>query len=119
LQPSPRLKTQRKISLGRRVNKAEIEAPFGEACRLDVWLFRTRLVKTRSLATKMILGGKVRITRNGKTERTRKPGLHLKAGEHITFMRGSQLIHVEMIAAGTRRGPAPEAQSLYRDHCAT
>jgi len=66
----------------------------------------------------MILGGKIRITRNGRTERTRKPGLCLKPGEHVTFMRGAQLIHVEMIEPGTRRGPAPEAQSLYRDHSA-
>ena len=66
----------------------------------------------------MILGGKIRVTRHGKTERIRKPSLCLKPGERVTFMRGSQLIHVEMIAAGTRRGPAPEAQSLYRDHSA-
>ena len=64
----------------------------------------------------MILGGKIRITRNGRTERIRKPGLTLKPGEHVTFMRGPKLIDIEMISAGTRRGPAPEAQSLYRDH---
>ena len=114
----PPLKTQRKISLGQRIKNTESEQPSNEACRLDVWLFRTRLLKTRSLATKMILGGKIRVTRHGKTERTQKPGLCLKPGEQVTFMRGSQLIHVEMVAAGTRRGPAPEAQSLYRDHSA-
>jgi len=81
-----------------------------EGCRLDVWLFRTRIFKTRNLATKMILGGKIRITRNGRTERIRKPGFTLKAGEHVTFMRGSKLMDIEMISAGTRRGPAPEAQ---------
>ena len=87
-----------------------------DSCRLDVWLFRTRLFKTRSLATKMILGGKIRITRNGRTERVRKPGMFLKPGEQVTFMRGSKLVQIEMISAGTRRGPAPEAQSLYREH---
>ncbi|MGB3456910.1 MAG: hypothetical protein WBA35_11160 [Litorimonas sp.] len=30
-------------------------------------------------------------------------------------MRHRQLVDVEMIAPGTRRGPAPEARSLYRD----
>ena len=64
----------------------------------------------------MILGGKIRITRNGRTERIRKPGFTLKPGEHVTFMRGSKLMDIEMISPGTRRGPAPEAQSLYRDH---
>lgn len=30
-------------------------------------------------------------------------------------MRGAQLIDVIMVEAGTRRGPAPEAQLLYDD----
>jgi len=90
--------------------------PQGEGCRLDVWLFRTRLFKTRSLATKMILKGKIRVTRHGKTERIMKPHLYLKPGEQVTFMRGNKLMQIEMLSAGTRRGPAPEAQSLYRDH---
>lgn len=89
------------------------ETPQDEACRLDVWLYRTRLFKTRSLATKTIRKGKIRITRHGKTERTTKPHLLLRAGDGVTFMRGKQLMQVEMIAAGTRRGPAPEAQALY------
>jgi len=102
--------------LGRRAHKIPQNDVEDTGCRLDVWLFRTRIFKTRSLATKMILGGKIRITRNGRTERIRKPGLTLKPGEHVTFMRGPKLIDIEMISAGTRRGPAPEAQSLYRDH---
>lgn len=87
-----------------------------DSCRLDVWLFRTRLFKTRNLATKMIVGGKIRITRNGRTERIKKPSMVLKPGEQVTFMRGSKLVQIEMISAGTRRGPAAEAQSLYREH---
>lgn len=94
----------------------EQDEPQSDGCRLDVWLFRTRIFKTRSLATKMILNGKIRITRNGRTERVKKPGLCLKPGEHVIFMRGKHLKQIEMISAGTRRGPAPEAQSLYRDH---
>lgn len=84
-----------------------------EACRLDVWLYRTRLLKTRSGATKLINKGKVRITRNGQTERTKKPHSLIRRGDGVTFMRGSHLIDVIMISAGTRRGPAPEAQQLY------
>jgi len=106
--------------LGRRQQKTEIETTpdQDEGCRLDVWLFRTRIFKTRSLATKMILGGKVRLTRNGRTERIRKPGINIRPGQEVTFMRGQTLMQIEMISAGTRRGPAPEAQSLYRDHSA-
>jgi len=83
------------------------------ACRLDVWLYRTRLFKTRSLAAKNIQKGKIRITRHGKTQRTTKPHLLLRQGDGVTFMRGSKLVQVQMISAGTRRGPAPEAQGLY------
>lgn len=102
--------------MGRNAQKKEQTEPLNNGCRLDVWLFRTRIFKTRSLATKMILGGKIRITRNGHTERIRKPGLYLKPGEQVTFIRGTKLVQIEMISAGTRRGPAPEAQLLYRDH---
>jgi len=84
-----------------------------EPCRLDVWLYRTRLLKTRSGATKLINKGKVRVTRNGKTERTKKPHTLIRRGDGVTFMRGTYLIDVIMLGAGTRRGPAPEAQLLY------
>jgi len=84
-----------------------------EACRLDIWLYRTRMVKTRRLATQIIQKGKVRLTRNGETLRVKNPHQLIKTGQSITFMRGKELINIEMIAAGTRRGPAPEAQSLY------
>ena len=102
--------------MGRRAHKIPQDEVENKGCRLDIWLFRTRIFKTRSLATKMILAGKIRISRNGRTERIRKPGLSLKPGEHVIFMRGSRLMDIEMVDAGTRRGPAPEAQSLYRDH---
>ncbi len=84
------------------------------ACRLDVWLYRARLFKTRSFATKAILKGKIRITRYGQTKRVSKPHQALRPGDQVTFMRGPNLVQVEMINAGLRRGPAPEAQGLYR-----
>ncbi|MDA8708781.1 S4 domain-containing protein [Hellea sp.] len=102
--------------MGRQFQKTTEDVFKDESCRLDVWLYRTRIFKTRSLANKMILAGKIRVTRNGHTVRTRKPGLHIKPGENVTFMRGQKLMHIEMLKVGTRRGPAPEAQSLYRDH---
>lgn len=84
-----------------------------EACRLDIWLFRTRLLKTRSLAARLISKGKIRLRRNGQMERIQKPHALIRPGDHVTFMRGAELISVEMVAAGTRRGPAKEAQTLY------
>jgi len=80
---------------------------------LDIWLYRTRLLKTRSLAARMISSGKVRLTRNGQTDRTKKPHTLIRPGDSVTFMRGTELLCVRMSSAGTRRGPAIEAQTLY------
>jgi ribosome-associated heat shock protein Hsp15 len=86
-----------------------------DSCRLDVWLFRTRLCKTRSEAQKLIGKKKLRLTRAGETNRVSKPHFHIRPGDQVSFMRHQRLTHVEMIASGTRRGPAPEARSLYLD----
>ena len=80
---------------------------------MDVWLYRTRLLKTRTGAARLIASGKVRLTRNGQTDRTRKPHTLIRPGDGVTFMRGAELLSIRMMAAGTRRGPAPEAQALY------
>ena len=71
-------------------------------------------MKSRKLASQLISKGRIRLTRNGQTIRVKKPHHLIRSGQSITFMRGATLINVEMISAGTRRGPAPEAQSLYR-----
>lgn len=84
-----------------------------QACRLDIWLYRTRLLKTRTLAGRMISSGKIRLTRNGQTGRIKKPHTLIRPGDSVTFMRGTELLSVRMRAAGTRRGPATEAQTLY------
>jgi len=80
---------------------------------LDLWLYRTRLQKTRTGAARLISKGKVRITRNGATERTKKPHTLIRPGDSVTFMRGTELLSIRMKSPGTRRGPAPEAQTLY------
>lgn len=80
---------------------------------MDVWLYRTRLLKTRTGAARMIASGKIRLTRNGETTRTRKPHTLVRPGDGVSFMRGAELLSVKMRGPGTRRGPAPEAQTLY------
>lgn len=99
--------------MGRRARNLPVDTKEDEACRLDVWLYRTRLLKTRSLASKMISKGKIRLCRNGQTERIKKPHALIRPGDSVIFMRGTELISVTMQGAGTRRGPAPEAQKLY------
>ena len=84
-----------------------------DACRADVWLWRARFFKTRSLAAKFLDDGKVRLTRSGTETRIDKCARPLKVGDRVVFALGGRLIAVEVAALGERRGPAEEARTLY------
>jgi len=79
--------------------------------RLDKWLWCVRLVKTRSLAAKLIEGGKVRV--NGV--RTLKASRPLHLGDVVTGTAGRRLFVVRVTGATERRGPASSVASLYDD----
>ncbi|MEM9779222.1 MAG: RNA-binding S4 domain-containing protein [Pseudomonadota bacterium] len=83
----------------------------GASLRLDKWLWQARFFKTRSLAAKVVQSGAVRI--NGT--RASKPAAAVRPGDVLTFAQAKQIRVVEIAALGTRRGPAPEAQTLYVD----
>jgi len=84
-----------------------------EACRVDVWLWRARFFKTRSMAAKFVEEGRVRLTRSGQENRLDKPARPVKVGDHLVFALGGRLIAVTVEAMGERRGPAIEARTLY------
>ncbi|MFA3917709.1 RNA-binding S4 domain-containing protein [Ruegeria hyattellae] len=79
--------------------------------RLDKWLWHARFFKTRSLAAKQVAGGKVRV--NGT--RAEKPAQPVGPGDVLTFVQARVVRVIGIEAIGERRGPAPEAQQLYRD----
>lgn len=81
------------------------------ALRLDIWLFRARFFRSRSLAVAMLAGGVARL--NG--QRVSKPGALVAAGDVLTFPQGDRIRVVRVLALGLRRGPAAEAQALYQD----
>lgn len=88
------------------------EPDLGEgAIRLDKWLYHARLFKTRALAVQRIEGGGIRV--NGQPGR--KPGWAVRAGDVVTISAHGRLRELRVLAPGTRRGPAPEAQLLYED----
>ena len=82
-------------------------------CRADVWLWRARFFKTRTLAAKFVDEGRVRMTRNGAETRLDKPSRTLHPGDELVFALGGRLVAVRMEQAGERRGPATEARGLY------
>jgi ribosome-associated heat shock protein Hsp15 len=79
--------------------------------RLDKWLWYTRLYKSRTLAGSEVSGGGFRVNR----ELVKKPRHALQIGDVVTFSKGPYVRVIEVVALGTRRGPAPEAQLLYKD----
>ena len=79
--------------------------------RVDQWLWHARLIKTRTLAARLVENGGVRINRVKVT----KPGHQLKPGDVLSFVHANRLRVIEVVLLATRRGPAREAQTLFRD----
>lgn len=83
------------------------------SCRIDVWLWRARFAKSRSLAAAMVERGAVRLTHNGMQTRLDKPSRSVHVGDGLVFALGGRLIDLTVEALGERRGPAEEARTLY------
>lgn len=79
--------------------------------RIDKWLFFARVVKSRSLAAKLAVGGKVRLNRD-KIDQASQP---VKIGDVLTITLERRILVYKVLDLGERRGPAPEAQLLYED----
>jgi len=79
--------------------------------RLDKWLWYARFFKTRSLAAGIVAGGGVRINGTPASKRSTT----IMAGDVLTFAKDDHIRVIQIDACGTRRGPAPEAQTLYTD----
>jgi ribosome-associated heat shock protein Hsp15 len=79
--------------------------------RLDKWLWQARFFKTRSLATKLVAAGHVRVN----ALRVVKPATSIGPGDVLTFAQGARVRVIRVVAPGVRRGPASEAQTLYDD----
>jgi len=84
-----------------------------EACRIDVWLWRARFFKTRSLAARFVEEGRVRLSRPGGETRLDKPSRTVRCGDGLVFAIGGRLVAISVEGLGERRGPASEAQQLY------
>ncbi|MEL7098678.1 MAG: RNA-binding S4 domain-containing protein [Pseudomonadota bacterium] len=83
-----------------------------EKLRLDKWLWHARFFKTRSLAASQVAAGAIRVN----AARVEKRSTTVGPGDMLTFTQGRAVRVIEVVAIGTRRGPAAEAQTLYTDH---
>jgi ribosome-associated heat shock protein Hsp15 len=78
--------------------------------RTDKWLWAARFFKTRSLAAKACELG--RVEANGQPC---KPAREIRAGDLLTVKNDGGEFEVEVLALSEVRGPAPVAQTLYRE----
>jgi ribosome-associated heat shock protein Hsp15 len=81
------------------------------AQRVDKWLWYARFFKSRAIATRLCKGRKLRINKRV----VEKASATVKVGDVLTFPQGNRIKIVEILDPGTRRGPATEAQQLYKD----
>ena len=82
-----------------------------EKIRLDTWLWYARFYKSRSLSSKAILSGKLRVNSN----KTIKPASKVKINDVLTINHVNMVRIIQVQSLGARRGPASEAQKLYKD----
>lgn len=79
--------------------------------RIDKWLFFARIVKSRTLAGKLAAAGGVRIDGAKISQASHQ----ISVGQVLTISLERQVKVLKVLGAGERRGPAPEAQTLYED----
>ncbi len=85
----------------------------GDSCRVDVWLWRARFCKSRSLAARLADEGRVRLTRDGVQARLDKASRTVRPGDELVFAIAGRVMAVRVVAPGVRRGPPAEARTLY------
>jgi ribosome-associated heat shock protein Hsp15 len=90
---------------------APVDAGASITQRLDKWLWFVRVVKTRTLAGKLVTEGGVRLNR----QRIEKPSATVRPGDVLTIAVHDRVRILKVVAPGIRRGPPPEAQLLYED----
>lgn len=79
--------------------------------RIDKWLFFARVVKSRSLAAKLVGAGGIRVNAAKITQ----PSRAVTVGDVLTITTDRRVLVLKILDCGTRRGPAPEARLLYED----
>ena len=82
-------------------------------CRIDIWLWRARFLRTRSLATAFVDRRAVRLTRHGRQARLDRAARPVQVGDTLVFALDGRLVELRVAALGTRRGGSAEARGLY------
>jgi len=81
-----------------------------DGVRIDKWLWAARFFKTRSLAARACELG--RIESNGQPA---KPAREVHVGNRLLVKNAGGEFQVDVLFLSEMRGPAPVAQTLYRE----
>ena len=79
--------------------------------RLDKWLWAARFYKTRQLAAEAINGGHVHLN-----NQRIKPSRVIQLGDELSIHKTPFTFDIVVEGLSIRRGPAKEAQLLYREN---
>ena len=81
-----------------------------DSVRIDKWLWAARFFKTRALAAKAC--ELQRVQSHGQAV---KPARAVKIGDRLRVETEGGIFEVDVLELSEERGPAPEAQKLYRE----
>ena len=93
-----------------KINKSKRNQVVNEQ-RIDNWLFRSRLIKSRAKAKKIILDGYVKINKI----RTSKPSVKIKIGDIITLTKLDSVFILSVENFAKNRLNAKDAMKLYKE----
>jgi ribosome-associated heat shock protein Hsp15 len=77
--------------------------------RIDKWLWYARLIKSRTLAQKLLQAGKTRLNKEKVSSASQK----VKVDDVLTVTLKERILVIKILQLGTRRGPYEEAKLLY------
>ena len=86
------------------------DANAAEGLRLDKWLWAARFFKTRELAAKSCDIGRIEV--NGLRA---KPSRTVRLGDALVIKNEGGTYEVEVLVLSENRGPAAQAQTLFRE----
>ena len=78
--------------------------------RMDKWLWAARFFKTRSLSAHVCELGRIHSNVNPA-----KPAREVKVGDMLRIRNDAGDFQIEVLRLSEMRGPAPVAQTLYRE----
>ena len=83
--------------------------------RIDVWLHRVRLAKTRAAAARLVTEGGIRLARQGVSRRLEKPAAEIEPGDALVIAVNGQILALRVCALPKRRGPPAEARAAFSE----